>query len=200
MRGAGGDDPEADAASAATPGGGADAGAWSGDVESAAARARAQELVRGYVAEARVEQRHHRAALEAIRQRPRVHRRHWLSALGVIMLAAAIGAALLMRPEDDATRAAVAAGAARCLERQSEVMRAVVQYRRERGAPPPDLGALRPRYLRVDPVDPETGQPYVYTRHGDIASVSCPLHRNQPVAPIGAGTPLPRKSYDVTPK
>ncbi len=73
-----------------------------------------------------------------------------------------------------------------CTARMQEIMRAIAQFTRDHhGRPPETLSALGSPYLTVPPVDPVSGEPYLYTKQGSWVSVACP----GPSEPVLAETP-----------
>jgi hypothetical protein len=98
-----------------------------------------------------------------------------------VVLFAGLGIGVPMLMKKDAAIASVplppaAQEADLCAQRREKVIRAIIQYAHDHKKAPSDLSVLRPAYLTVPAVDPQSGVPHQYRREGTAVSLSCPQH------------------------
>ena len=77
-----------------------------------------------------------------------------------------------------------------CAQRQAEVMRAILRYEGEVGAPPATLTLLKARFPSLEPIDPVSEQPYDYTQRGSRVVLACPNPERHTHASGVAGHPV----------
>jgi hypothetical protein len=111
---------------------------------------------------------------------------YWLVGSVVALAVVAIEIGVLIESDADiesTPAAALAVYQTPCALRMAAITDAITAYANAMGQLPPDLNALRPAYLTVAPVDPDTSQPYHYERVGDGVALSCPnpAHHTQGV-------------------
>jgi hypothetical protein len=61
-----------------------------------------------------------------------------------------------------------------CAQRQTQLMRAILRYEGEFGAPPANLTLLKARFPSLEPVDPVSEKPYDYTQRAGRVVLACP--------------------------
>ncbi|MBI1816408.1 MAG: hypothetical protein HYR72_15630 [Deltaproteobacteria bacterium] len=115
---------------------------------------------------------------------------YWLVGSIVALAVAAVEISVVMESDADiesTPAAALAVYQTPCALRMAAITDAITAYATAMGQLPPDLNSLRPAYLTVAPVDPDTGQPYHYERVGDGVALSCPNPAHYTQGPPGPG-------------
>jgi hypothetical protein len=108
-------------------------------------------------------------------------RRHLyqLAALTICLIVMVLELGLLLWPRSDLMREAPVETIAiyqanPCAQQMHRILGAIDAYRGVKGQLPVSLSELVPAYLAVSPVDPASGEPYLYARMGDAVSLTCP--------------------------
>ncbi|MBI3783683.1 MAG: hypothetical protein HY270_09790 [Deltaproteobacteria bacterium] len=103
----------------------------------------------------------------------------WITALALTSVLALAEIVVLLLPPPELPAApppevVALESADACLQRQVEIMDAIVRYAQHTGGLPERLAALGPPYLLNPWIDPVSGQPYEYQTDARSVSLTCP--------------------------